>query len=53
MTPTYPPQPKAVSSEQMSLADMLKMLEKNVTATEKASEKFQKTCDSLGFIYEF
>lgn len=52
-TPTYAPEPNGVTSDKMTLMDMLKLLEKDVRKTEKASEKFQKTCDSLGFIFEF
>lgn len=52
-TPTYTPEPNGITSDKMTLMDMLKLLEKDVRKTEKASEKFQKTCDSLGFIFEF
>lgn len=52
-TPTYSPEPNGVTADKMTLMDMLKLLEKDVRKTEKASEKFQKTCDSLGFIFEF
>ena len=51
--PTYAPEPNGVTSDKMTLMDMLKLLEKDVRKTEKASEKSQKTCDSLGFIFEF
>lgn len=51
--PTYAPEPNVVTADKMALMDMLKLLEKDVRKTEKASEKFQKTCDSLGFIFEF
>jgi len=52
-TPTYSPEPNGITADKMSLMDMLKLLKKDVRKTEKASEKFQKTCDSLGFIFEF
>lgn len=52
-TPTYAPEPNGVTADKMTLMDMLKILEKDVRKTEKASEKSQKTCDSLGFIFEF
>lgn len=52
MTPTYAPEPNAVTSQQLGLMDMLKLLEKDVRKTEKASEKFKNTCDKLGFYTE-
>ncbi len=52
MTPTYTPEPNEVASDKMALMDMLNLLEKDVRKTEKASEKFQKTCERLGFFTE-
>lgn len=52
MTPSYTPEPNASSGQELSLMDMLKTLEKDVTSSETASEKFKKTCDSFGLIFE-
>lgn len=52
MISTYPPQPNAVSIQKLGLIDMLKLLEKDVRKTEKASEKFKATCERLGFFTE-
>jgi len=52
-TPTYAPEPNGVTSDKMTLMDMLKLLEKEVRKTEKASEKFQKTCTRHGIITAF
>lgn len=51
-TPTYAPEPNGITADKMTLMDMLKLLEKDVRKTEKASEKFKATCEKLGFFTE-
>jgi hypothetical protein len=52
MTAPYTPEPNASSGQELSLIDMLNTLEKDVTSSETASEKFKKTCDKIGFYTE-
>ena len=55
MTPIYTPQPSGSSDrgyKEMTLTELMKLIESEASRSVKASEQFQKTLDSFGFITE-
>jgi len=56
MTPIYTPQPSGSSDRrcnELTLTELMKLIESEASRSVKASEQFQKLSDRLGFIREF